>query len=363
MKQTFYSLDAFRGLAAIFVVLYHSPFYISSTNISNFILHSGNFVEFFFILSGFVMAHSYLNKINKTITFKDYILKRFIRLYPLHLFLLLIWGIFILLKWIVYQYGIGFTNPFLDNGFFALIEHLFLVQSLGFSNSSLTWNYPAWSISAEFYTYILFFSVVYFLFRTKLFTAIIILIALGFLLYSYGLNTPKTTLGIFKCIGTFFLGVVLYKLYKLDIIKIKNVYLATFMESLLIFFIYFSISIGDKYILYQIFSFSLTIYFFSIQNNGLISKLLKINLFQYLGKLSYSIYMVHALIIVIVSNIIEYIVKIKPLTSAILAKGFVGEWTILVNIFIVFVVIFLSHFTYKYIEYYFIQKYLTRKVK
>jgi len=48
--QRFEALDAFRGLAAIMIVLYHSQFY-NNANPNQFVHHSGIFVDFFFVLS------------------------------------------------------------------------------------------------------------------------------------------------------------------------------------------------------------------------------------------------------------------------------------------------------------------------
>ena len=60
MKR-FEVLDSFRGLAAIFVVIFHMHF-LGAFSELRFFRNSGIFVEFFFILSGFVLAHGYAYK-------------------------------------------------------------------------------------------------------------------------------------------------------------------------------------------------------------------------------------------------------------------------------------------------------------
>lgn len=82
MKNRFYVLDSFRGISAICVVMVHLSLSGSITELS-FIKSSYYFVDFFFILSGFVLTHAYKNK--KHINFKDFLKARFFRIYPLHL--------------------------------------------------------------------------------------------------------------------------------------------------------------------------------------------------------------------------------------------------------------------------------------
>ena len=58
MKGRFEALDAFRGICAICVVIFHMNILNSFTEIS-FFRGSAILVDFFFALSGFVLAHSY----------------------------------------------------------------------------------------------------------------------------------------------------------------------------------------------------------------------------------------------------------------------------------------------------------------
>ncbi len=59
--ERFETLDSLRGICAIFVVFFHMNIVGAFTELS-FFRNSSIFVEFFFVLSGFVLAHSYLNK-------------------------------------------------------------------------------------------------------------------------------------------------------------------------------------------------------------------------------------------------------------------------------------------------------------
>ncbi|MBB5062433.1 acyltransferase [Granulicella mallensis] len=76
----FHFLDALRGLAAILVIMRHSPpVYAQSFVTENSFLA----VDFFFCLSGFVIAFSYEQRLSTFLTFKNFFVARLIRLYPI----------------------------------------------------------------------------------------------------------------------------------------------------------------------------------------------------------------------------------------------------------------------------------------
>ena len=78
----YYQLDVFRALAALSVCAVHFNF----DSFFNNHFANGKFVQLFFALSGFVIYLNYHQKINNFIDLKFFIIKRFKRLYPLHLF-------------------------------------------------------------------------------------------------------------------------------------------------------------------------------------------------------------------------------------------------------------------------------------
>lgn len=81
MKQNFSVLDGMRGIAAIFVLILHTGSYWRNVDF----YHSYLAVDLFFVLSGFVIAHAYENKLaNHSLSVKKFILTRLIRLYPMY---------------------------------------------------------------------------------------------------------------------------------------------------------------------------------------------------------------------------------------------------------------------------------------
>jgi peptidoglycan/LPS O-acetylase OafA/YrhL len=77
----FVALDGMRGLAALFVVTRHTHFFWGLPN-----FHSYLAVDVFFLLSGFVIAHSYEERLTSgSMTTGGFVTTRLIRLYPMYL--------------------------------------------------------------------------------------------------------------------------------------------------------------------------------------------------------------------------------------------------------------------------------------
>ncbi len=115
IKNTrFYVLDSFRGVFALCVVVFHLNI-IGSISELKFFSGSSLFVQFFFVLSGFVLTHGYANK--NDYNFKSFIVSRTWRLYPLHLTMLIVFIIFETAKFIAFKYGVQFNyKPFTGAG-------------------------------------------------------------------------------------------------------------------------------------------------------------------------------------------------------------------------------------------------------
>src|SRR5215467_10114541 len=124
-----------RGLCAIFVAIYHfsTNSYIASLP---FIKNGFLFVDFFFVLSGFVIASSYGSKLKDDFSTSRFMFLRLGRLYPLHFFVL---GLFLV---------IAIVKPDGNYSASGFILTALLLQT--FTDGNLTnWNLPSWSISAE----------------------------------------------------------------------------------------------------------------------------------------------------------------------------------------------------------------------
>ncbi|GBF58104.1 hypothetical protein PbB2_01775 [Candidatus Phycosocius bacilliformis] len=108
-------------------------------------------VDLFFILSGFVLAHVYGPHVEaKTFSWRNFIWARLARIYPLHVACLLavvaIWAAGNLV-------GASFkAEAFVVD---QIPAHLLLIHAWGVVGSD-GWNFPSWSISAEWFAYLTF---------------------------------------------------------------------------------------------------------------------------------------------------------------------------------------------------------------
>jgi peptidoglycan/LPS O-acetylase OafA/YrhL len=147
----FHLLDGLRGFAAVLVVLYHMPPYLQRWfACPNAFLA----VDFFFCLSGFIVAYSYENRILRGMSFGDFCLSRLIRLYPLY-FLGLLLG---LLSVCILTYGSGRSHRLSDLLVAALLSLLVLPNlGRGWSNHNVfPLNGPAWSLFFELFANLIF---------------------------------------------------------------------------------------------------------------------------------------------------------------------------------------------------------------
>ncbi|HDK9819363.1 acyltransferase [Escherichia coli] len=293
------SLTGIRGIAALYVVLYHT--------VGSIIFPNGYLaVDLFFILSGFIMCVVYNDSFNDSITIKDYtnfMLHRFARIYPLYIFLVALAII------AFYAFGKHFTAK-------EILSNILLIQNLGLSKSIVG---PSWSVSVEFILY-LFFPFVFFL--CSKFRAIkYFLWMLCFSLYFYitkshsefiiGSSDGKGGLDLWKHDGVgavlrgfagFCSGVFIYFLYRANFHNIIKKSLSQILITLSIcIIIYFTSNLDILCtILFQALILSL-----ALNENGLVSKILQSNIIMYMGRISFSIYLVHFLIGEFVWNYIK----------------------------------------------------------
>ena len=82
------SLEGLRGIAAISVAFFH---FNNGSHFNNiFVSNAWLMVDFFFVLSGFVIALNYQNKLKNIHDLLVFQKKRFFRLYPLHFIMLMV---------------------------------------------------------------------------------------------------------------------------------------------------------------------------------------------------------------------------------------------------------------------------------
>ena len=150
-------LTGLRALAAVWVLAFHysrGPLRpLGTAHASPFVDAGFLGVDLFFILSGFVIWHVHGSELAqpRLRSFGRFLCLRLARLYPLHLFTLLLMLCVVLLR---PHWNDVPINP-ADYTTRQFLLHLALVQSWGFTRH-LAWNYPSWSVSAEWFCYLMF---------------------------------------------------------------------------------------------------------------------------------------------------------------------------------------------------------------
>lgn len=139
-------LTGLRAVAAVIVLLHHLDPVFGNHLAPHLPFVAQGFlgVDIFFVLSGFILSHVYADQVSTLRSYGVFLWRRFARIYPLHIAVLL--ALFAM----VAARGLLNTN-FWDVA--DLPRHILLLQAW---TSELTWNLPAWSISAEWAAYIAF---------------------------------------------------------------------------------------------------------------------------------------------------------------------------------------------------------------
>ena len=211
IRQTFDTLNGMRGIAALAVAAMHIKWFLGP-------LHPAIVsvvVDFFFVLSGFVIAYSYEANLVSGYPRRDFLLARLIRLYPLFFLGVLLGAV----SKATYEFP---DNPavYWGNVGFNL---LMLPYPLPFPqqyDDLYPLNYPAWSIFYEGIAYILFALLIRRL--TNRWLMCIIMLGLTALIYTgisegtldRGTWRPSLLGGLARVTFSFFVGVALHRLWQ-----------------------------------------------------------------------------------------------------------------------------------------------------
>ncbi len=303
------SLQIFRGIAALMVVVHHavgSLKYYHNTN-NSFLQGIGTFgkfgVDFFFILSGFIISYSVYYKYSEPESFKKYIKNRIIRIYIPYLPI----GI---LMYFLYVYFPGFSNGSRE---ISLLTSLTLFPD---GNPALS---VAWTLTFELFFYVVFSISFY---SKKVWNYFILFWIIIILTFNY---TSLATLSInsnpvFNVVkSTYNIEFILGYLLSLLIIRKIKISKKTITFGLL----FLTIIIGIKYITNQntpfyfnyLFSGIAFIVLYLVINNYK-PKINNNSILMFIGNASYSIYLIHNPLQMLILRLYP---KINSITNTILA--------------------------------------------
>lgn len=309
MKDHISSLTAIRGIAAILVVAFHATRgflpHAELDQMSDFVAKGYLWVDLFFLLSGFIMMHVYGRKFADKVhwnTVKPFLFARLARLYPLHLCVLALFVGLEAVKWAAVHWGVvslhaaPFSGPKNPD---AIAVNLLMLQTTGIEDQ-LTWNFPAWSIGAEWYAYLAFPALVGLLVKGDRVTRAGLVLIAGAVLWlvSHGGTDLDVTYdyGVVRCLCEFVVGALAYRFYRsrrgagwLD----RDVVLAVVAAAIVVVMHF---GIADVLVV-PLFGVLLLGLAFNDQREGLVGRLLARRPFQFLGDISYAVYMSHVLIL------------------------------------------------------------------
>lgn len=323
-----------RFIAAIAIVVFHNkenvyPF--SSEIFLQFIKYFNSFVTYFFVLSGFILT---INSSNK-FSFKKFYINRISRIFPVYCFaLFLTVGL------------ISFARTPLDKFSFDKFILSFTLLQSWFNRYALIYNFPSWSLSCEAFFY---FSFPFVLKLISLFkTRNSILFLCGLWMVSQLIIFFCTDFSIYSVLyhplihfTSFLIGIAGGELFKYNLSQLK------FSLSKIEAIVFFS------FIIFIYFVLSKNMIFFAFYSNGLLAPffmliILIISLnraffiqyfsdskLQYLGEISYGIYILQFPVFILISGILNRI----------------GFFSTSITFYIYLpVLIFISALTYEFIE-------------
>lgn len=305
-KNHYEILDGLRGVASLIVVAFHILETYLGDRFHQIINHGYLAVDFFFLLSGFVVAYAYDDRWEK-MTQWDFYKRRLIRLQPMVIIGTLIGAA-------LFYFQASPVFPLIST---TPVWQMLLVMLVGFTVLPIPvsmdirgWQEmhpldgPAWSLFFEYVANILYALFIR-KFSKKLLTVFVVLSALllihflimgsqGDVIGGWSLNAPQLHIGFARLLYPFFAGILLCRMGKLIHIK------SAFAVSSLLIIIVLSIPRigGSEHLwmngLYE--SFSIIILFpliVSIGAGGKITGKFAMKACKFFGDISYPLYITH----------------------------------------------------------------------
>lgn len=283
----FAALDSLRGIAALGVAAYH--IHGDGLLFNSALVRSGwLWVDFFFVLSGFVIAASYGERLAGGFAVRRFMLLRLGRIYPLHIAVLALYLGIELVRWGFQPQGWSLNAPFAGlRSPEYLVASTLLIQT--FLTNPSAWNPQSWSIAVEVWLYLAAALLWRSLGGRAWIAALVAALAAGVLILAQ-VTLPVLTWGVLRGIAGFGLGIACWHwrgrlpggtlAELLCLLAIAAVYLLPLAEPA---------PLAD-------FAFAATVLVFA-RERGAISRVLLQRWALLLGTLSYSLYMVHVFVI------------------------------------------------------------------
>ncbi|WP_370184515.1 acyltransferase family protein [Alteriqipengyuania sp.] len=350
-------MDSMRGVSACIIVLLH-VFGAGWITGSTFIARGNLFVDFFFVLSGFVIAASYGERLAQGFPMRSFAFLRLGRLYPLHLAMLVVFAGLVGLREagvfpadaIAWQMGSHEPGQF--------VRALLMVEN--FAPGTSGWNGPSWSIEVELWTYLIAALAFAWLGRSAAIVFAFIAAGAGGAMLLYYMGIKPMPLGLnpynlLRCLFAFSLGVIAWEGHR----RFTGAWLlprglTTVLELGLVLLCVLAITFAPTIPLRTGIPFLFTALLLVLAHErGWVSHLLMRRFPVLLGTLSYSIYMTHAAVLLTIAMLAANLGWFDPTIGPVPgSRGTVLERIVadLVAFGMLGVVILVSWCTYRWIE-------------
>jgi peptidoglycan/LPS O-acetylase OafA/YrhL len=331
-------LDTLRIVAAVAVVLLHYAEYAKDNIAARFVFahvqHFNLFVDLFFVISGFVIAAQYLQKVGTSAAIGRFLWRRTARIYPLHLLTLT----FYLAVAAVLQLGLARGENPARYPLSDLPAQLLMLHAV--VGERLTFNFPSWSLSAEMICYLLFPLLAIIAARRRALVLVFVTAALigSNTLYAVTTDTGPWTEwinrgGAWRALPSFALGLALY-LFRTELSRLPRMRLP--LTPLVLAFVLLGSFASDALVLAAVYAIVvLAVRADLSQQRTLLS-------WTGLGRwsdLTYSIYMLHIPVATVVLTIAGRVLSaFVPNAKLMLVPVALGVLAVV------------SHFTYRYFE-------------
>ena len=213
-------LTALRGIAAMVVVIEHFSATVehhATRSVPSIVGHGYLAVDLFFVLSGFIMAYTYLAgfEAKGLGAYAGFLGKRVARIVPLNIAVLLaiVAGGAISAAWVGQNLLYSSTNLPAD-----LLANILMLQGIGIGTNL---NGPSWTISTEFVAYLLFPAFLWLMFHRKRWVAFAGFVVAVAVLCAFASQQPRLSLteggiaqGLGRCFTQFVTGLGAYRLYR-----------------------------------------------------------------------------------------------------------------------------------------------------
>ncbi len=326
------SLTPLRGIAALWVVLYHYTFQcfpsLNSAPYTHLVQKGYLAVDMFFLLSGFVLTHVY-HEAFESVDGRNYwkfLNARIARLYPLHLLVLLLFVATAVASRLSEYRAAGTFEPLPLEGprsFTALLANLFMLQ--GLQAGKLSWNYPAWSISVEFMAYLTFPFMLPVLWRANMVLkwafAVALFGALCGLAYFTrdNFNQWDGPLTLWRCLPEFMLGTLLYSAFRngRGAATLSRDSVAGGVCAAAVLLLHLGVADIAIVPLFALLILAL------VSNTGYFSVMLNTRPLIWLGTISYSLYVLHGLVQYLAPVVLQRWLGLQDIKALPVAPSFV----------------------------------------